>query len=209
MNPDVCEKVSQTLAPWDIGEPQPELVHLAESGAIEGVVLDVDCGTGENALYLAARGHDVWGIDCVPKAVELARDKAMKRGLGVHLQVGDPLKLEVLGRTFDTVIDCGLFHTFNDQERSIYLRSLARVVRPGGVVHLLCFSDQEPLGEGPRRVTQQEIREAFREGWTIEAIHEARFKTADSADMPHFSPGGPRAWIVTVRRTGESRPAMP
>ena len=82
MNPEIFEKAYQGQAPWDIGEPQPEFVRLAESGAIEGTVLDVGCGTGENALYLAARGHDVWGIDFVPKAIELARDKAIQRGLG-------------------------------------------------------------------------------------------------------------------------------
>src|SRR5690242_5932985 len=69
MNPEIFEKFYQGQAPWDIGEPQPEFVRLAESGAIEGTVLDVGCGTGENALYLAARGHDVWGIDFVPKAI--------------------------------------------------------------------------------------------------------------------------------------------
>jgi SAM-dependent methyltransferase len=201
MNPEIFERAYQGQAPWDIGEPQPEFVRLAESGAIEGVVLDVGCGTGENALDLAARGHDVWGIDLVPRAIELARDKAMKRGLGVHFQVGDALKLDVLGRAFDTVIDCGLFHTFSDEERSMYVRSLARAVRPGGAAYLLCFSDQEPPGEGPRRVTQQEIIETFRDCWEVEAIQEARFQTAEYAGAPLFSPGGPKAWLVTVRRT--------
>jgi ubiquinone/menaquinone biosynthesis C-methylase UbiE len=208
MNPETFEKMYEGPAPWDIGEPQPEIVRLAEAGAIEGVVLDVGCGTGENALYLAARGHDVWGIDFVPKAIELARDKAMKRGLSVHLQVGDALKLEVLGRTFDTVIDCGLFHTFDDEERSVYVQSLARAVRPGGAVHLLCFSDQEPPGEGPRRLTQQEIRAAFRDGWEVEAIRAARLQVADYAGAPQFSPGGARGWLVTVRRTKEPSPTM-
>jgi len=209
MNPEIFERAYQGQAPWDIGEPQPEFVRLAEAGAVEGLVLDVGCGTGENSLYLAARGHDVWGIDFVPKAIELARDKASQRGLGVHFQVGGALKLDVLGRTFDTVLDCGLFHTFDDEERLLYVRSLARAVRPGGVAHLLCFSDQEPPGEGPRRVTQQEIREAFRHCWEVEGIREARFKTADFAGAPPFSPGGPKAWLVTLRRTLEACPTPP
>ena len=83
-HPEIFEKAYQGQAPWDISEPQPEFVRLAEAGAIGAMVLDVGCGTGENALYLAARGHDVWGIDFVPKAIELARDKASQRGLGVQ-----------------------------------------------------------------------------------------------------------------------------
>jgi ubiquinone/menaquinone biosynthesis C-methylase UbiE len=209
MNPDRFEQAYLTQAPWDVGEPQPEIVRLEESGAIGGVVLDLGCGTGETALYLAARGHDVWGIDFVPRAIELARDKAIKRGLGVHFQVGDALKLEVLGRAFDTVIDCGLFHTFSDEERPAYVRSLARVVRPGGGVYILCFSDQEPPGEGPRRITQEEIRQAFRDGWEVESIQASQFKVASYPGVPQFSPGGPRAWIVTVRRTQEASPSSP
>jgi SAM-dependent methyltransferase len=209
MNPEIFEKAYDGQAPWDIGEPQPEIVRLTDEGAIRSVVLDVGCGTGENALFLAARGYDVWGIDYIPKAIERARDKAIKRGLGVHFQVGDALKLDVLGRTFDTVIDCGLFHTFSDEERALFVRGLARTVRPGGVAYLLCFSDQEPPGEGPRRVTQEEIRAAFREWWDVESIQETRFKAIDNVDAPRFTPGGPRAYRITVRRNQEPAPTFP
>src|SRR5262249_2142601 len=77
----ILEKAYDGRPPWDIEGPQPEIVRLAEAGAIDGTVLDVGCGTGENALYLAGRGLDVWGIDFIPKAIEQARDKALKRGL--------------------------------------------------------------------------------------------------------------------------------
>jgi SAM-dependent methyltransferase len=209
MNPEIFEKAYDGQAPWEIGEPQPEIVRLADEGAIRSVVLDVGCGTGENALFLAARGYDVWGIDYIPKAIERARDKAIRRGQGVHFQVGDALKLDVLGRTFDTVIDSGLFHTFSDEERTLFVRGLARTVRPGGVAYLLCFSDQEPPGEGPRRVSQDEIRSAFREWWDVESIQETRFRAIDNADAPRFSPGGPRAYLITVRRNQEPAPTFP
>ena len=111
-----------------------------------GSVLDAGCGTGENALYLASRGHEVWGLDFIPVAIERADVKAQERGLNVHFQVGDALKLDQLRRTFDSVIDCGLFHTFTDEERPLYVSGLATVVRPGGSVHILCFSDNEPPG---------------------------------------------------------------
>jgi cyclopropane fatty-acyl-phospholipid synthase-like methyltransferase len=73
------------------------------------------------------------------------------------------------------VINCGLFHTFSDEERPLYVACLSKVVRPGCCVHVHCFSDQEPPGQGPRRVTQQEIRKAFRDGW-LARLHHARYK---------------------------------
>jgi len=188
-------------APWDIAGPQPAVVDLEEAGEIRGSVLDAGCGTGENALYLASRGHEVWGLDFVPVAIERANVKAKERGLSVHFQVGDALKLDQLGRTFDAVIDCGLFHTFADEERPVYVSGLAAVVRPGGSINILCFSDQEPPGEGPRRVTQQEIRDAFRDGWRVTEIREARFQASEHPVARTFSPGGPKAWLALVTRT--------
>src|SRR3954454_16053648 len=204
MGPERFESAYQEKAPWDIPGPQPAFVGLEESGAIIGSVLDVGCGTGENSLYLASRGHEVWGLDFVPVAIERATAKAQERGLSAHFQVGDALKLDQLGRTFDTVIDCGLFHTFTDDERPLYEAGLSKVVRPGGCVHILCFSDQEPPGEGPRRVTQREIRDAFHDGWEIVEIREARFQTTDHPIALTFTPGGPMAWLASINRTSAS-----
>lgn len=187
--------------PWDIPGPQPVIVAQEAQGAIGPRVLDVGCGTGENALFLAARGHQVWGLDFVAIAIDRARVRATARKLNVHFEVGNALELAGLPELFDTVIDCGLFHTFTDEERPRYASSLSHVVRPGGHVHILCFSDREPPGPGPRRITQDEIRETFRdEGWTVESIREARFQTTDHPDTQSFTPGGPIAWHAIVRR---------
>ena len=126
---------------------------------------------------------------------------AYGRGLDVRFRVADALFFKGLGRTFAGVIDCGLSHTFGDEERLRYVAGLATVVRLGGTYHVLCFSDREPLSEGPRRVTQQEILDAFRDGWQVEQIREARFETVDGPAQPQFSPGGPMAWLATVART--------
>ncbi len=178
---------------WDIGRAQPAFVALEEAGEIAGAVLDVGCGTGENALFLAGRGHEVWGVDSAPRAIELAREKAWERDLPVTFLVQDALRLEDLGRTFDTVIDSGLFHALSDPERPRFVRSLAAALRPGGTYHMLAFSELEPGDHGPRRVTRQEIRAAFGDGWRIDQIRAAVFEGLKQ-------PGGYRAWLSSITR---------
>jgi SAM-dependent methyltransferase len=196
----VFEEMYQGQAPWDIGKPQPVFVELEESGAIRGSVLDVGCGTGENVLYLAARGHECWGIDFAPVAIQRAEAKAAQRDIKAHFLVVDALQLSTLGRQFDTVIDSGLFHVFDDEHRPIFVQNLAKVLKLGGVYYLLCFSEREPGEQGPRRVRQDEIREAFRDKWNVASIREARYEVATAPNGPTFSPGGPYAWLAAVTR---------
>jgi ubiquinone/menaquinone biosynthesis C-methylase UbiE len=183
----------QGIPPWDIGRPQQAYVELEHTGTIHGSVLDVGCGTGEHALYLAQRGHEVWGIDSSQTAIQKAQDKAAARGINVIFRVADALHLEELGRAFETVIDSGLFHVFSDEQRSLFVRSLARVLKLGGTYYLLCFSDQQPsLGPGPRRVSQAEIYTTFHEGWSVNEIQATRFETTNTQGTP--------AWLASIRR---------
>ncbi len=195
------EQAYQGQAPWDTGRPQPAIVKLAETGQVRDSVLDVGCGTGENVLYLAAKGHDCWGLDFVPVAIERARAKAAERGIEARFIVGNALELGKLGRQFDTVIGCGLFHTFADEERPVFAREVAGVLRPGGLLLILCFSDEQPGTEGPRRITQQEIRDSFHEGWKVQHIEAARFEAVERPVGPGSTPGGPKAWLATIERT--------
>jgi SAM-dependent methyltransferase len=182
--------------PWDIGAPQAEFVRLAETGEIRGAVLDAGCGTGENALFLASRGHDVVGIDFVPAAIARAKGKAGERRLAVDFRVGDALQLGDLGRRFDTVIDSGLFHTVDDDERVAWTASLAAVLRPGGRYFMLCFSEREKGEGGPRRVTQAEIRATFAApDWQVLSIDAARLGTS-------LGRRGRRAWLAKIERVG-------
>ncbi len=180
--------------PWDIGRPQPAIVRLAEEGAIEGTVLDVGCGTGENALYVASQGLAVVGVDAAPTAIDRARAKAAERDIEVEFLVADALLLEGLGRTFDTAFDCGLFHTFSDADRIRFERSLHGTLRAGARYFLLCFSEHQPGDAGPRRVTEREIRDTFADRWTVDTIVEERF-AARLAD------GGASAWLASLTRT--------
>jgi SAM-dependent methyltransferase len=177
--------------PWDIGHPQPAFLHLAQTGLLQGRVLDVGCGTGEHALLAASLGLEATGIDAAPTAISRAQGKAQERHLAVRFVVGDALDLAALGERFDTVLDCGLFHVFSDEERTRFVYSLATVVVPHGHYYLLCFSEQEPGDWGPRRVSQAEIRASFASGWRVEALERATLEVTF---------GAAAAWLVQIRR---------
>ena len=219
---------------WDLGQPQPAFVRLAEQGLLTGTVLDAGCGTGEQTLLAASHGADALGVDVSPLALEIARGKAAARGIpaaaggqvgpaaaggqvgpppqrpvapppqaarfrhpvSARFEVADALKLGELGPGFDTIIDSGLFHVFDDENRVRYVTSLASVLRPGGRLYLMCFSDRQPGMFGPRRVSQDELRAAFTDGWTIVAIGAEAFALNRGA----FGIATAQAWLATVSR---------
>jgi SAM-dependent methyltransferase len=189
--------------PWDIGRPQPAFARLAEEGRLRGRVLDVGCGTGEHALMAAGLGLEATGIDAAPTAIGLAQDKARDRGLGARFLVWDALELPALGERFDTVLDCGLFHVFDDDDRSRFVESLGGAVAPGGRYYMLCFSDRQPGDWGPRRVSQDEIRGTFGPGWLVESVEPAVIEITISSE-------GAQAWLSTmsVRPAASGAPSL-
>lgn len=181
-------------APWDIGRPQGAIARLAAEGGFAGAVLDAGCGTGEHTLLVASLGLPVLGLDVAETAVAMARKKAADRGIAAEFAVADALHLDRLERRFETVVDCGLFHSFEDEGRPGYAASLARVTAPGATLHVLCFSDEEP-DVGPHPVRQDEVRAAFNAGagWNVVAIKRERIET-------RFHENGVSAWLARVRR---------
>jgi cyclopropane fatty-acyl-phospholipid synthase-like methyltransferase len=163
---------------------------------LSGQVLDAGCGTGEQTLLAASSGADALGVDVSPLAVERARGKAAARGISARFEVHDALSLGDLGLDFDTIIDSGLFHVFDDKSRGRYVTSLASVLRPGGRLYLMCFSDRQPGAFGPRRVSQDELRAAFGDGWTIIAIQADAFEV----NPGFFGTTTAQAWLATVSR---------
>lgn len=199
-NRETFESAYAGQAPWDIGRPQA--VYRAIADQVLGSVLDAGCGTGENALFFAERGHPVVGIDFLEVPIEQARKKAAERGLQAEFFRMDALALRDWDRSFDSVIDCGLFHVFSDEDREQYVEGLTHVTRPGGRLFLLCFSDEEPGTQGPRRVSKKELQDAFSQGWILESIQAARFETVLGLKDHTFSEGGPKAWFLVARREG-------
>ena len=123
------------------------------------------------------------------------RDKAKRRGSTAAFVVGDVLRLEDLDRRFASVIDSAVFHVFDDADRARYVASLASVVEPGGVLHLLAFSDKVPGDAGPRRVSQAELRAAFADGWEVERINDAFVEV-----RPDWTIQRPHAWLARIVR---------
>jgi SAM-dependent methyltransferase len=180
--------------PWDIGRPQPAFLALADAGALQGDVLDAGCGTGEHALMAAERGLDATGIDLAGTAITAAEAKAAERGLSARFLVWDALDLPGLGQQFDTVLDCGLFHVLDDDDRARFLVSLAGAVKPGGRYFMLCFSDRQPGDWGPRRITEAELRESFAERWRIDSLEPSTIEIT-------LDPAGAQAWLAAMTRT--------
>jgi cyclopropane fatty-acyl-phospholipid synthase-like methyltransferase len=187
-------------APWEIGRPQGPFAAAVDR--VSGPVLDAGCGTGEHALFFAARGHRVTGIDFVEEPILRARAKAAARGLAVEFLVKDATMLGDTGARFASVIDSGLFHCFSDADRHRYVEGLARVVEPGGRLFLLCFSDAEPGNEGPRRVSREELYAAFADGWEVESVEPTQWEVNPEFTEVKFSEGGPKGWFTVVRRQG-------
>jgi cyclopropane fatty-acyl-phospholipid synthase-like methyltransferase len=191
--PELARSDGPPWAAWDVGRPQRAIYDLEAAGEIAGEVLDVGCGIGEHALFFAARGHAVCGVDPAAAAIAQAQKRARERKLPVAFVVEDLLQLARLGRRFDCAVDAGSFHRIEVAARSAYARSLAAAVKPGGRLYLLCFGDHERGRGGPRRVSQAELRAAFADGWRIDGVTSTRIES-------HIYPGGANAWLLSATR---------
>lgn len=180
--------------PWDIGKPQRDLVAVLDEIGLSGSALDLGCGTGEHVLELARRGLDAWGLDSTPRAVTLAEQKRDARGLSARFVLGDALDLAPLRRAFDTVLDCGLFHVIDEEERQRYVKEVERVLPLGGRLLMMGFQTNTS-GRGPRGYSPEELRGYWAKGWREVFLRAGRFEEKLTAE-------GSPAWVSLFVREG-------
>lgn len=171
---------NETVPPWDTGKPQPALVNAIGSDGLSGRVFDVGCGTGTHALWAAAKGHTAVGVDFSEKGIMQARAKAEEQSLDATFRVADALDFPNDIGTFDTVLDSGLFHAFQSEEREDYARELASIVSVGGRVFLVGFAEGAPGDGGPNPITPDDVSSAFVEEWNVLGTQEVMFETTET-----------------------------
>lgn len=182
--------VYQDAAPWDIGAPQPAMVALLEKYPPADPILDLGCGSGDLAMYLAQLGHPVLGVDFVEAAVKDARAKAgalpPEAADLLRFQVADALKPSCLGDKFGAVIDSGFYHLFDPDQGDRLIDEIASILLPQGCYYLHEFDVEFPVPNVPRQVSAEEIRARFtaERGWRIREIQSVEFLSRVADPVP-------------------------
>ncbi|MUM15893.1 class I SAM-dependent methyltransferase [Mycobacterium sp. CBMA271] len=159
------------IIPWDSKDAKPRIKELALLGAVRGDVLDIGCGLGDNAIYLAQQGFTVTGLDFAPSAIDQAKGRAAASGVTIDFQVADATTLDGWDDAFDTVIDSGVYHCFDGDGHGRYASALRRATRPGARWHIWCFAEggvhgiPTPFQNAMRREEIEQVLPA--NGWTV------------------------------------------
>ncbi len=180
---------------WDVGRPSSELVEAVDKGVLKPCrALELGCGAGTNAVFLAGRGFDVTAIDIAPTALAIAEQRAQKEGVQVRWLLADVLSPPRL-EPFELIYDRGCYHGVRRQNAAGYVAALERLSKPGTRVLILAGNANEPPPHsGPPRVKEEEIRADFSKAFAIDALRETRFDTSD----PNRK--GALAWVILLRR---------
>lgn len=192
-------EVYKSNTPWEIGRPQAPFIAAADQ--ITSPLLEAGCGSGNAAVFFADRGLQVTAIDFVEEAIRQARAKAAARDLRVEFLVKDAMTLSAWDRRFSSVVDSGLYHIYDSQNRRRYVQGLAHVLEPGGRLFLLSFSDQKPAAKDG--ISKQELYADFADGWEIESVQlvDGELNPAFLAEHPReFPEGTVKMWFAVIRR---------
>jgi len=189
-------RYEQGDTPWDRPDPDRLLVETLDAlQPPSGRALDIGCGTGTNAIYLASRGFAVTAVDIAPKAIDMARDKVPPQA-AVDFKVGDILsELPVDESTIDFAFDRGCFHSVGDDQQPVFAEQVARCVAAGGWWLSLCGNRDDPSDEGPPKLTAAQITAAVEPWFEIHALRRSRFSGPDAP-----ANAGYLNWKVLMRR---------
>lgn len=173
------DRYATKQTPWDSGEPSKELERILDQRGIKpGRALELGCGTGTNAVFLAGRGFDVTAIDLSPLAIEQAQARARQAGVSVRFQVGDVLNLPDLGPAFPFVFDRGVYHHLRSVDLKRFLEVLVRVTQPSGLYLTLAGNANDPStppDQGPPTVRAEEICTELSLGFELVQLREFYF----------------------------------
>lgn len=172
--------------PWVAGTASPELIKLVwEQVLTPGMqVLEIGCGIGTESVFMATRGMQVTGVDLSHSAIEISKKLASLYGVIVDFRQGDALNLDFPDNQFDVLCDQGVFHHLKDEERDVYARSIARVLKPNGLLVLRCFSDKIPGGPQPRRVSSTELLDTLLPYFKLEQLERVLSFSTESRQRP-------------------------
>jgi len=150
----IYREVPLERIPWHTESPSGILVDLVRSGKVMPCnAIDLGCGAGTNALYLAGIGFEMTGVDISPRAIEVARERAALKGVRCTFLVADLLgDLHEIRDTFDFAYDWELLHHIFPEDRERYAGNVRRLLRPGGKYLSVCFSDEDPQFGGSGKV---------------------------------------------------------
>jgi len=174
------------MPPWEDSEPRSFVKKLFESG-LSGKILDIGCGTGANVIYLTEQGLDITGIDFSEMAIMKARDYAKRLGIEATFFVRDFFNLPKDEQKYDTIIDCGLYHSLTYNDKGRYAEVIESLLNPGGTLNMFCTN--ENFGSGPKIVPKEEIENRFKNSFTINSINKIRLKGAI---------GNMKGWLVSI-----------
>jgi SAM-dependent methyltransferase len=183
-----------TTVPWDTKGPKESVVAWQEQGLVGDDVLDIGCGLGDNAIYLAQHGHQVTALDISPTALITAERRASMAKVDVRFAVADSTELTGYTDAFDTIVDSGMFHCLDDEGKVSYAAAAYRAARPGARLLIACFSEanDDPM-RGQRSVSESTLRSVLGgAGWTVDSLTPTTVHRPDGVDMGF--------WLVAAQR---------